>query len=382
MSPKGRNSTYSEALKKYLSKWKGEDTELIRLWAHREDKEISYGEIKNTMEEKGWYERKICRSLKRLCDDQVLIKKKLGRRTYYRLSPNKQMLIRALGVIQYLEEMVDRIKDSVWSAYFPLQISIWRGSIKGMDRTWYQYHPHPFWEYCSDLTVFGLPDEDELLPIEKIVFYHYIDRLRDDFMKLAWLRTAVLSRRLLNVQLPLDDFLRDVLFDLALKKRPLDPKELTRIQKLRSVKLIRKIRKILSGMESKEKIALPQPTPKLNLWKVLRDLRTLGKVNNFAIIATAGPKKVVKKGDFLAFGDEKGEPLPPLDLPEKEGATGKPIIVPCSGPPKFSMYNPTPFPVQPKMIVGGYEYKIKEIKDPKIIKKLKKGQLPIALTLP
>jgi len=35
-----------------------------------------------------------------------------------------------------------------------------------------------------------------------------------------------------------------------------------------------------------------------------------------------------------------------------------------------------------EMMLSGYKYKIKEIKDPRIIKKLKEGKLPVALTLP
>jgi hypothetical protein len=139
----------------------------------------------------------------------------------------------------------------------------------------------------------------------------------------------------------------------------LNVNELLKIPKLKPEKLLRKIRSKYSNMGAREEITLPQPTPKLNLWSVLKDLRDRDKVNDFAVIATAGPKKVVKKGEYLVYGAEEGEPIPPLELAEKEEANKTHVIVPYREMPRLSVYNPSPFTIKPKMILSGYRYKIK-----------------------
>jgi len=328
------------------------------------------------MEDKGWYERKVCRCLHKLTEEGILDKARRDGRSCYRPSPKKLQLLLALDVIAHLKDIVDHVEDIDNAAFYP-QTSFLLAKMNEKRRSWLLLHPSPFWEYANSLSVVGFPKEDDLPPLEQALYHYMTEKISVAFLELAWLRVAVLARQVLGIQLEMTDFIKTMLFDHLSKSRPLSTEDLKKIDQAGRKEVYKMLRRIMTA-ENYPDVAIPAPTPNITIWKVLADLRKKELTCDFAVVASSGPKRAIRQGDYMLFGaskEDEGEPVPSLELAEK--ADNRPVILPYDESiPSIRAHSPYPFPITPRLLMSGYKYRIEEVTDQETLSKLKTGKLP------
>jgi hypothetical protein len=372
-----------DLLLKLTSERKEEARRLLNVFLAEADDWKTFSWIRKRLE---WHPQRLARWLKRLVQDKVLLKKSEGKHTYYRLNPGKLAPYMGLLTIMQLERLIKELDSKTKSVFTLGETScpeLGGFPLKG----WYMhFYPNPFWEYDVCLDIFGFPEEDDLLPIERVILHHIIDRLIEYFRRLAWLRAKILGRKLLKVQISLAEDLRFMLMDFAMKEWIATGKReflerAKRICQLGPAKLVQEARQITARRD----IDIPESNftnecP--NLWSVMLKLREMGYANNLALIVKSGPQRTVLTARGLSFHtDEDGVPLPPLKLPRGlsyEKLQGD-LLVRISSqpfPPSVRLFNPLPFPIKPCITLHGNEYILKLVTDKNTLRRLEKGDIP------
>lgn len=361
--------------------------QIFEVWNNQWDEWQMWGSVLNKLQakygEKQWYEQKICRYLNKLVNWQLLLKKEERYEsilhTYYKPNPGK--LGRMLGAlsIAHLEEILKAglgEELDVLTHGRPPCTTLSGPAIGG---SYLHLYPNPFWEYNIHTAILGFPQEENLLPAERVILNHIVKNLENYLEWLGWLRAKHLVRRHLKVQLPLVEDLRRVLIESDMDEGKIN--EAKALSTLSHQRLERKARKKFGP-----DFTLPEPTSIVkcpSIWSLLLNLRQKGYANNLACIVATGPYRIALTDEGLCLNtdDEKAPPLPPLTLPrnlEYEKLQAQ-ILVKMTdniGLPSFKVYNPTPFAIKPQLEISGYKYTIQPVKDFTTIRKLERGELP------
>lgn len=357
-----------------------EVVEFLKVWEEDFEAWKRTAEIERELKKKRWSRTKFFRWLRRLKERGFLLEKVDGNAKFYRpvpITPGKFSVVRKLI---HVERILKNLKDLDVHSEASLRTHFFWGSMGKLRGQWMGLPLDPFWEYNTSLSIIGFPREEDLLPAERIVLEHITSKLIKYFKWLSWLRVNYLARRLLGVQLPLEDDLKQVVIERAIDEGYHKNKLIRKLQKLQPKDLTTEVEKSF-----KRKIEIPKAEKDVNIWSLLRELREKGHASDLAVILSSGPTKAALTDRGIGTNVEDGIPLPPLNFPDKEESKWTSMIwIQISGEsrhPGITIKNPYPFAVEPSIRLSGYEYKLEEIRDKeaklKLEQKAKKGEIPV-----